>query len=293
MLAAGVLALGSACRRGPKYEPYSPHDNVLSIGAEFLLASSLDPYRDPPGRDLTGQAIARSTLVRLANYEALHPGRLQPEVWTMKARALELLGDYESARRNSLDAAEFETELRADNRRRAQILERFLAALAPTSQYNDLESVLKDLSQRAETFRALARDVEEQPYRSLALREAEDAEVQRSELLIANRLLLPGGDEQALAALNALVDQHRESARALEHALRLAHFHRELAEAEARLNPPDRPGFSPERFKRHYDAALDLLHRISQADGRPERLVARQELDALLTWGETIQDRMK
>lgn len=281
------------CRSSDKYPDYSPHENLLSIAADFQLAASLDPYRDPPGEDLTGQSIARATLVRLANYQDMHPGRLTPEVLTFKARALERLGEYESAKRNYEEAAEYDTELQADCRRRAENLEQIIVARTPPPPDSDVEAVLRVFAAQGDEFRRLAAALEDPFYQSLALREAEDADVRRAELLARSRHLFPNGRDQAQRALEELLRDHSESRRALEHAMRLAHFHRELAEEEVRLNPPEQGRFSIEIFKRHYDEAADLLYRISQADGRPERLVARHELDALLAYGEQIQRRAR
>ena len=79
----------------------------------------------------------------------------------------------------------------------------------------------------------------------------------------------------------------------MSHALRLARFHRLLAEEEVRLHPPEELDFSLAKFKEHYDKALDLLYRIAQSDGHRERLIAKHELDALLEFGEWIQLRAK
>jgi len=86
LVLAALLPLCISCA-GSKIEPYSPHENLLSIAAEFELLDSKDPYRDPPAKELTGQNIARVTLVRLANYEALHPDRFTPEIEFLRARA--------------------------------------------------------------------------------------------------------------------------------------------------------------------------------------------------------------
>lgn len=292
-LLGGSLLAATGCQSKPRYQPYSSHENLLSIAAEFGLLSSLDPYRDDPGRDLTGQSVARSTLVRLANYESLHPGRLTPEVLTYKARALELLGEYESAQRNYREAAGYDTELKDDCLRRAEALGKLLIAAGAPPTTNRLEDAIAFLGKQSGEFRQLSQASTDPLYKSLALREAEDSEIRRVELMAANRLLLQDGEQQAQKALEDLVANHRESCRAMEHALRLAHYHRDLAEEEVRLRPPERSGFQLDRFKSHYDQAVDLLYRVSQADGRTERLIARHELDALLEFGEQVERRAR
>lgn len=290
---AAVLLLSAACRRGEKFPVYTPHENLLSIAAEFQLLAPLNPYSDPVGRDLTGQSIARSTLVRVSNYEALHPGRLTPELLVLKARSLELLGDYASARRNYQEAATYDTELRADSERRAAILETLAAAAVSPAAGTDLPTYIAALGRQAADLRLLA-DAQPDPlYRALALVEAERVDVRRAELMAANRQVLTDGERQAMQALEKVVTDHRGSARALEHALRLAHYHRSLAEEEVRLYTPESLEFRGDYFRTHFEASRDLLYRISQADGRPERQVARHELDALLVWGEQVSRRMR
>ncbi len=287
-----LFSLLTSCRSTDRFPPYSPHDNLLSITAEFQLLSARDPYRDGPAPDLTGRNIARATFIRLANYEDLHPGRLTPEVLTLKARALEWLGDYQGSRRAYLDAAEYDSPLRGENLARADYLLELLIILdSPPPE--SLEPMIVFMANQARELRALASRAENDILRGIVLREAEAAEVRRAELMAANRWMLPDGEEQALQALTNVVSNHRESHRAMEHALRLARYHKSLAEEEFRIRPPDGLEFNRERFQRHFDAAADLLYRVSQADGRPERKIARHELDALLNFGQMVQEKAR
>jgi len=292
MLAAGTIALASmlACSSGPKYPAYSPHENLLSIATEFQLLASVDPYRDEPGRDLTGQNAARAAMIRLSNYEALQPGQFVPEIHMLRGRALEWLGDFGAAEREYMAAAEFDTEMRVEATRRATALRR-LIAIGIADSGSSLGERLIVLERRSDAFAREATETDDPFIASLSLREQETADVERAELLASNSMILPDGDEQALAALTRVVARHTASTRALEHALRLARFHVALAHQEAYLNPPTGSTFDVDRFRRHYQAGLDLLYRISQADGRHERIIARHELDALLALGEMVNQR--
>jgi tetratricopeptide (TPR) repeat protein len=288
-----LFILLSGCKSSQTYKPYSPHENLLSITAEFSLVAARDPYRDETGRDLMRQSIARSTLLRLSNYEAMHPGRLTPQVLAWKGRAEELLGDYSSAVRNFQEAAEYDDEISTECQRRADFLEQILAV--PTTAPNNagIDVVLEYLLTQGAEYRALADLMTDPFFQSLSLKESEDADVARIELLIGNRYNFPNGDLQALRALEQLVQIHQESRRGMSHALRLARFHRLLAEEEVRLHPPEELDFSFTKFKEHYDKALDLFYRISKTDGHRERLIAKHELDALLEYGQWIQLRTK
>ncbi len=294
LLVFGLCAFGgTACRTSDKLPDYSPHENLLSVVSEFLLVSPDDPYRQPVGKDLTGQSIARSTLIRLANYENLHPDRLRPEVLFCRAKALELYGDYESAVRNYTEVASYETELKNEAEANADFLDGLLLIYKRDRVSDTLESTISLLREQATDMRKLAERTEDPFQAGLAMREAENLEVRRSELIISNRQMLTDGTTVSLETLETLVKNHRDSKRALEHALRLAEFHQDLAEWEVRMFPPSGPDFSSENFKNHYDSAVDLLYRISQADGRSERIIARHRLDALLALGEQVSDELK
>ncbi|MBX3729563.1 MAG: hypothetical protein KF858_10300 [Candidatus Sumerlaeia bacterium] len=285
------LLLGACARTRSGPDAYSPHENLLSIAAEFELLASRDPYAQHPAVELTGQNIARATLVRLANYGTLHPGRFAPEVLTLKGRAYERLGDYEGARRAYIEAAEFDTPLREDCLRRAALDERLLAVRESAGRMATIEEMLRTLQRQAAEFNRLAQEWSDPEYRAYARVEAESTEVRRAELLVAGRWLLADGETQALEALRDLVAAHSGSRRGLEHALRLARYCRELAEEEMRLHPPETLDFNADRARRLLDESLDILQRVSQADGRPERLLAARELDAVLALRDLLERR--
>ncbi len=288
VLTAALLVCTSCSKR--EFRPYSPHESLLSVAAEYHLLASTDPYTQWPVEDLTGRNIARSTLSRLANYERLHPGRFSSEVDFLRACALERLRDYAGAREAFLSAGD-EPELRDESIRRAEANARLLNVLEETSESGDLMATLQALATRAGAFWELASDFDDSLYASLAKAESEQAEVARAELLVSSRTVVPDGNRQALEALQTLAANHRESVRALGHALRLASLYRELAEEEIRLRPPETAGFDARQVADHLERSLDLLYRVSQADGRPERLVARHELDAVLALREMVLDR--
>lgn len=291
VIAALALLLASgACSRS-KLDALSPHENLLSIVSEFELLAATDPYRESPAEDLNGRSIARATVVRLANYESLHPGRFAPEVLAYKARAFERLGDLESARRCWSEAAEYDSPLREECLRKARLAGELLELRRAGGEAETLDGMLDSLSQRRQALARFASESEEKTYRALAMIEVENADVARAEMLAANRWTLADGEDRAIEAFRQLVAAHRESRRSLEHVLRLAGFHRELAIEEIRLRPPGTVTFQEDRVFGLIDEALDLLYRVSQADGEPERLVAARELDAVLALREWVSKR--
>lgn len=289
-----VVALGC----GRKVQSYSPHENLLSIAAEYQLLASQDPYAEEPARDLTGQNIARATLVRLANYESLHPATFVPEIQTLKARAYERLLDHATAARLFREAAGKEpanqpSSLKDDNLRRAALNEELARLKTLPANLSSLEDSLEALDRQASAFADFSARQTDPWYAALGRCGAEQSAVARTELLMTNRWVLVDGEQQALDALQGLVSDNAKSVRALEHALRLARFHREIAEQEMRLHPPTALDFDEDRAFTHIDQALDLLYRISQADGRPERLVAARELDTVLALREMLLERTR
>ncbi len=288
-----LLAIGLTGCGGRDPAPPTPHGTLLGIASEFQLLAPRDMYRDAPGTELTGQSVARATLVRLANYETLYPGRFDPEVAVLKGRAFELMLDLESARLAYLEAARHETELREDCTERAARLSELLEAgqLRPSGDSTEDQAAL--LRRQAVFLRQKAGEMGPTPQRALALAVAEQAQVLHAEFVASHRWVLASGDDRAVEYMELLVEANRASWRSLEHALRLARLHRELAEEEMRLQPPHTAGFDRTRVLHHIDESLGLLSRISQADGRPERLVASRELDTMLALRELVIARSR
>lgn len=291
LLAAAIALPAAGCRGLQRLPEFSPHETLLSIAAEFELLAVEDPYREAPRQVLTGQNAARATLVRLANYESLHPDRFPPETAMLRAKAYEHLRDFPSAVLAYEEAASYDSPLRAECLRRVGILRRFLEIEEALADAESLDEVLETLAEQAARYRSLAQDLGPGIHRALALAEAEQAEVVRAELAAANRWVLEDGEARAEALLAALFRDHADSHRALAHALRLADYHFEVGREHSRLNPPYTLEFDRGLFVARMDAALDLYYRVSQADGRPERLEAQHRLDAALAFRDAVLAR--
>lgn len=285
----GSLVL-AACST-PRPTPLEPHKTLLGIAAEYQLLRGRDVYRDRPADELTGLAIERATLIRLANYEALNADLYAPEVAMLRGGAYERLLDLESAR-DSYAQVPTDSPLATEAAARARLVGELLAIRDRRAAGVDVEAQLALLADQSAAWNQWARADGRAWYDgSIARALAEQADVARAELLAATRLLIDDGDARAVAAHEALLVDHAESRRALEHALRLATLHRGMAEQEARLRPPETLDFDATTVFKHVDAALDLYARVSQADGAEERLVARHELDAVLAWRRMVRDR--
>lgn len=291
----GAALLLSGCARQTRIPETTPQENLLSIATEFQLLAAFDPYRNPPGRDLTGQNIARATLVRLANYRSFNPNSYTGEIAMLEGRALELLGSYGQARERygSVAAAadDLTAPLPAEAIRRMAALDRLFATQAPAPASDSLGALEDLLLTERRALSELAETETDPFYAALALREQEQRGVALAELLAQTRALLDDGDQRAIAALEDLLDIHMESHRFEQHQLRLARFHGQLAAEEARLRPPESAQFDASRYERHFRAASDVYYELTQADGTPEKLLAEQELAALLAFGEYVARR--
>lgn len=289
---AGLALALCACATTP-YSPYSPHETLLSIAADYQLFRAANLYRAELPQDLTGQNIARATLVRLANYEDLHPGKFVPEIEWLRGQALADLGDYASARRRFLRCAEYDTTLRPGAREAADIAAGFEAILSRNSQADSAEAFLAECARQITEWSVLTETCRGTRWEQLARIEREAAEVARAEFLEANQTLLAGGEARAREAFEALLRDHAESRRGLAHALRLAEFHLACARRVERLHDPERGAFEWIPFAEHVERALDLLYRVSQADGRPEKILAQHRLDEALAYHDLIRRRAR
>jgi len=267
-------------------DPYAPHETLLSITAEYQLLTHGDPYRDQPIRDTTDQHIARSTLVRLSNYESLQPDRFPLEVLVLKARAYEWLGDHRLAAELYRDAASTESELREDCIRRERLNRQIADLQSINTEDLMIEDLVNEVQRKSNLLKQFVENTEDELFKSFGMRAAENLDVTRAEILATNRLILEEGEQGAITALQQVAQTHNESSRRFEHVLRLAQFYRTLAEEEIRLHPPTSFDFNPQRALLYMDQSLDLLYRVSQADGYPEKIIAQKELDTVLSLKE-------
>ncbi len=293
---AALLLFASAgfcgCAR-TRPSPFAPYDNLLAIAADYQIARATDIYHFDFPRDLTGQNVARATLVRLANYESLNPGRFAPEIEFLKGQAYADLGDYESARAGFEQCAGFDSPLRPRAAEAAGVCAEMQALLRPSPESTDPEAFLADLERRAAELRALAERHRATRWETLARIETESLEVARAEFLDACQAFLPEGESRALRAFEALAADHAGSRRALSHALRLARFHLDRARRLERLADPERATFDRAAWMTRLEEALEILHRVSQADGRPEKIEARHLLDAALAYADRVRERAR
>jgi hypothetical protein len=251
-----------------------------------------DTYRFPPAQDYTGRNVYRATLIRLENLEqayapALENGVLDDVIAFAKGRALERLRAFDLAATSYRRAAARPGELREEAERSAAMCDalaeaaRLGEATAPSAE---LEARLGALDARRGKLEPLLAQAGETHYRAVVQEELEHAQTARAQLLMASRPLGPEGDLRALAALQQLVVDHRDSKLANAHLMRLADLYAELAHEYVSLHPPAALDFDPPRFEELVDAAARLYGSVANQDGAPEKLEAGQKLEAFIAF---------
>jgi hypothetical protein len=289
-----LLALAAGCGGTPEPDPrYRATESVLEVVAVLHRFVPDDTYRFAPATDYTGRNVYRASLLRLENLEKADPnlgrGVLDDVIAFAKGRALERLRAFELAATSYRRSAETPGELREEALASAALCD----ALADANRLGseealgapaDLPARLAALDERAARLAALQPRAEGSHYAAIVQEEIEHARVARARLVVAARPLSPDGDLRALAALQQLVVDQRDSKNANGHLLALADLYAELAREYVDANPPASLDFDPPRFEELVDSAARLYESVANQDGAPEKIEASQKLEAFLAF---------
>jgi hypothetical protein len=287
-----ALALAATGCATPEPDPrYRPTESVLEAVAVLHRHVGDDTYRFPPAQDYTGRNVYRATLIRLENLEqayapALESGVLEDVIAFAKGRSLERLRAFDLAATSYRRAAARPGELREEAERSAALCD----ALAEAARLGESEPGaavdvrLAALDARAARLELLLAQAGETHYRAVVQEEIEHAQMARAQLLVAARPLAPEGDLRALAALQQLVVDHRDSKLANAHLMSLADLYSALAHDYVELHPPAALDFDPPRFEELVDSAARLYGSVANQDGAPEKLEAGQKLEAFIAF---------
>ncbi len=281
-----------ACRTpAPSAPPqYQPVESLLTIIAEFQRYRDADLYRFPYPKDVSGQNVFKATLVRLANYETLYPKKYGELIAYTRAQAYARLGEYETAEWFCKEAQAFRGDLADKCAEDLKTLAEFRTAVAYTRQAETLADFQKALEERIARCRSLVDGhPKQEPWRSLALCEWEQAEVDLAEFQWANRQVMRDGPKRAMDYLEALRSRHRQSKNFYRHTLRLGDWAYEMAEEYAILFPPERAAFLWEEFERWTARARSLYLEVAQSFGAAERIEAAARQAAL----EALEHRVR
>jgi len=288
-LALLVLAFGCG---HPEPDPrYRPTESVLEAVAVLHRHVSDDTYRFPPALDYTGRNVYRATLIRLENLErayasALESGVLDDVIAFAKGRALERLRAFDLAATSYRRAMQRPGELRAEAERSAALCDALAEAARMGDAPNgaDAAARLAGFDEQSARLGQLLDQAGATHYRVIVQEEIEHSQTARARLLLATRPLAPDGDLRALAALQQLVVDQRESKRANAHLMNLADLYATLAHEYVDAHPPAALDFDPPRFEELVDAAARLYGSVANQDGAPEKLEAGQKLEAFVAF---------
>jgi hypothetical protein len=265
-----------------------------------------DTYRFAPARDFTGRNVYRSSLLRLENLEQAHEAALRAGTWAevlpfAKGRALERLRAYQVAAASYRRAADAEGELAEEALRSAAICDALAQATkrtapeAVTTEPSEAlapaqavvaarEALIAEIGLRRTQLEDLLERAAGSHYAAVAREELERNDRERARLLVSSRRLTPDGGVRALASLQRLAVEHRESKNANAHVLELAELYAQLAREYVEEYPPESPDFEPDRFEELVNSAARLYETVSNQDGATEKLEAARRLEAFLAF---------
>jgi hypothetical protein len=313
-LAGATLALCASCASAPEVDPvYRPTANVLEIIAVLRAHIDDDTYRFEPARDFTGRNVYRSSLLRLENFEELHPdalraGQLDGVLAFAKARSLERLRAFDLAAENYRLAAGISEDLRLEALRGADVCDvlhetsQMTRALEPQGETDigsdtaivarlvelDPDSVLAEFDARAALLDDLTVITEGTHHSPIVHEEIERADVARASYFVGIRKTDVNGDVRAIGELQRVTGRHPTSKNFNRHLLKLANLYAELAVEYSSTYPPESLLFDPVRFQELVEGASRLYETVASRDGTPEKLEASRRLEAFLAFSIRI-----
>ena len=89
---------------------------------------------------------------------------------------------------------------------------------------------------------------------------------------------------RAIAELQRVATQHRDSKNKNRHMLALADLYAAMAQEYAESRPPESLWFDPASFQEMVDSASQLYEAVANQDGTPEKLEAARRLEAFLAF---------
>ena len=289
----GMCLIFSGCSSAPKYDPYRPYENILTIMADCRRFLDVNIYKYPYPDDFTDQNAYKSFLVRLANYRHIHPDKFQQPVMFMQARLYERLGDYNQAAYYYRQCSQSDSSLAEKASERLNVCENFQTVCNFEIQAETPAQYIEQYLSQLEAMDILAQKCAGTDMAPVALVEKEKLQVEYALFLQKNRNLISDGTRRAVKAWEEIIEEHSESKNYPGHRMMLADFYVSMAKEYVSRRPPERIGFNWEIFRSYVFPARDVYYQISKMDGYPEKLEASGKLEAVMAWIETIRDKSK
>jgi hypothetical protein len=301
-LCAALFASGCA-KPTPVQPQYQPVSSVLEVVATLRRHLADDTYRFEPARDFSGRNVYRASLIRLESLERVHAeslraGTLDDVISFAKARSYERLRAYDLAAASHRRAAEREGPLREEALRAAALDDALGEAIQlgwdpdrptrgdtrPSAPPRDAEEAIRAFDQRTALLETIRQDASGTPLDPVVREEIERTDVARARYFVARRRLDPDGNVRAIAELQRVVTQHRESKNNNRHLLELADLYAAIAEEYVAARPPESIWFDPAAFSEAVDSASQLYEAVANQDGVPEKIEAARRLEAFLAF---------
>ncbi len=280
---AGLLILNPGCSskkilQEPQYEAAG---NLLETIKDFQRLAREDLYRYSIPKDVTGTNIMKATLVRLDDYEQVYPDRYSVFVDFFKARAYEMLRDYEQAVNNYREVADSNGRLGEQAEKNIVVLETFQEILSEPLPTQDPFEYIKALDDKVVTWNELTVQYEGTPYEYLA--RVEEETIDRAKVAFAdiNRHRLKDGNQLVILGYSQLITKHRQSKNLYWYLLDFGDYYVKIAKEYAAQNNPEGLNFDPGTFDRLAKSALRFYTEVSQKDGITEKLEAKGKIQSL------------
>jgi hypothetical protein len=284
-----LVILVPACARGPARAPY-PHESILTVVAELKIHLNKDPWRQPPGRDLTGANIYRVSLARLESLESMTGEEYADVLAFAAAECLERLGAWARARDGFERAAARQSSLADEARRRAALAGRMATLTDRATFARTLEGYLNDLDVLDRRLADWADEQSGWPYGSFIRLERERAVAEAARYHFNNRMVLAGGLERALDAARRLVDRSEGGWRYCQHLLMLGEFYETLARDWTAEHPPEGADLRLDApWAGYVNQAREAYQRVAQTDGDPAKPEGQGRLGALEAYALRIE----
>lgn len=286
-----VLAtLASGCAETPSDPRFTPYRSLLEIVAELDSARDADLYRFDPPVDVTGENVFRTSLIRLAKFEAVKDEpELRPAIAFARAQAYERLSDFDNAAALYEEVASSQSGLASQAQNSLAFAQRMAQLTAPLPEPKLPLDLIAPIEERRGELGAFAESVKGDPRRHLVEVAIERLDVRMREYLWRNRSVIHDGTQRALEAAEQVARAHAESRRVYEHLLRVGDAYAEIASAQLAAVDPANHDFDAVRARNLIQAAANVYAEVAAIDGRPERDEARAAIARLEALGKRIE----
>ena len=295
-----ILFLLFSCTKTVKInERYKPYKNLLEILSDFRRHLNDDTYRFLPAKDITGKNIYKATLIRLKNYQEIHPGYMEDMISFSMAKAFEKLHDYEQAVFHYEKLLNTKSRLEDEARKNINICADFLRLIEKNRKRKKdlsektIEENLKSFDNVLKRWDTLNKRYKNTPYEFLSKEEEEKVDVEKIDFIVKNRYKLTNGVNLAIIGYNQLIEKHKESKKIYSHIIKFGNLYNTLSKEYVAEYNPRGLSFDISEFNKLAHSALDLYGIVASKDGIPEKVEAKGMIESYQAYIEKIRREYK